>query len=79
MVGISDGRAFEPLFEQHVNPFAMQGDRKWIDVRVDVSTYAGEEVDLIFNTFASPPGKSPPLGDSRNDLGLWGSPQIVVR
>ncbi|MGH9308347.1 MAG: hypothetical protein ACRD1U_03185 [Vicinamibacterales bacterium] len=79
MVGISDGRAFEPLFEQHVNPFAMQGDRKWIDVRVDVSTYAGEEVELIFNTYASAQGMGGPTGDQRNDLGLWGSPEIVVR
>lgn len=79
MVGISDGRAFESLFEQHVNPFAMQGDRKWIDVRVDVSTYSGEEVDIIFNTYSSAQGQGGPTGDQRNDLGLWGSPEIVVR
>jgi hypothetical protein len=79
MVGVSDGRAFEQLFEQHVNPFANQGERKWIDVRVDLSTYAGEEVDLVFNTFASAPGQGGPGGDLRNDLGLWGSPEIVVR
>ena len=76
MVGVSDGRAFEQLFEQHVNPFANQGERKWIDVRVDLSTYAGEEVDLVFNTFASAPGQG---ADQRNDDGLWGSPEIVVR
>ena len=76
LVGVSDGRAFEPLFEQHLNPFANSGDRKWVDVRVDLSTYAGEEVDIIFNTFANLPGQ--PL-DERNDLALWGSPEIVVR
>jgi hypothetical protein len=76
MVGVSDGRAFEPLFEQHVNPYANPGDRKWIPVRVDLSTYAGEEVDVIFNTFASLPGQGP---DERNDLALWGEPQLVVR
>lgn len=79
LVGISDGRAFEPLFEQHVHPFANQGDRKWLDVRVDLSTYAGEEVDLIFNTYASLPGSGGAQGDQRNDLGLWGAPEIVVR
>jgi hypothetical protein len=43
---------------------------------VDVSAYAGEEVDLILNTYGSPEGGS---GDLRNDLGLWGNPEIVVR
>jgi hypothetical protein len=76
LVGISDGRAFDPLFSQHVNPFANAADRRWIPVMVDVSAYAGEEVDLMFNTFASPEGKQ---GDLRSDLGLWGAPEIVVR
>ena len=76
LVGVSDGRAYEELFTQHVNPFAQQGDRKWLPVRVDLSTYAGEEVDIMFNTYSSPPGAG---DDQRNDLGLWGSPEIVVR
>jgi hypothetical protein len=76
LVGVSDGRASEELFAQHLNPFANQGDRKWVDVRVDLSTYAGEEVELFFNTYGSLPGQAP---DLRNDLGLWGSPEIVVR
>ncbi len=76
LVGVSDGRAFEELFAQHVHPFANQGDRKWVDVRVDLSTYAGEDVDLIFNTYASLPGAAT---DTRNDLPLWGNPEIVVR
>jgi hypothetical protein len=75
LVGVSDGRAFEELFAQHLNPFANQGDRKWVDVRVDLSTYAGEDVEVIFNTYASPAGEP----DTRNDLALWGSPEIVVR
>lgn len=76
MIGVSDGRAFEPIFEQHLNPKANQGDRKWLPVRLDLATYAGEEVDLIFNTFASLPGRPE---DQRNDLAVWGSPEIVVR
>ena len=76
LVGVSDGRAFEPLFEQHLNPFANQGDRKWLPVRVDLATYAGEEVDIIFNTYASLPRQPE---DQRNDLALWGNPEIVVR
>ena len=76
LVGISDGRAFETLFTQHVNPFGNPPDRRWIPVMVDVSAYAGEEVSLIFNTYASPEGRP---SDVRSDLGLWGRPEIVVR
>jgi hypothetical protein len=76
LVGISDGRAFDQLFTQHVNPFANSTDRRWIPVKVDLSAYGGEEVDLIFNVRASPPG---PEGDLRNDLAVWGAPEIVVR
>ena len=76
LVGVSDGRAFEQLFEQHLNPKANPGDRKWVPVRVDLSTYAGEEVEIIFNTYSSPPGHG---DDQRNDRALWGNPEIVVR
>jgi len=76
MVLVSDGRASDELFTQDVNPFANQTDRKWTPVMVDLSAYAGEEVDVIFNTFASPPRK---VGDERNDLAVWGAPEIVVR
>ena len=75
-VGVSDSRTFETLFTQHVNPFGNPGDRKWIPVWVDLSAYAGEQIDLIFNTRASPPGQG---DDARNDLALWGAPEIVVR
>jgi hypothetical protein len=75
-VGVSDGRAYEPLFEQHVDPFNNPADRRWIPIKIDLSAYAGEEVDLIFNTNSSMPGK----GDNQdNDLALWGAPEIAVR
>lgn len=75
-VGVSDGRTFEQLVEQYVNPFGNPGDRKWIPVWVDLSAYAGETIDLIFNTRNSRPGAP---DDPRNDLALWGAPEIVVR
>jgi hypothetical protein len=74
-VGVSDGRAFEQLFSQHVHPFANQGDRKWIPAMVDLSAYSGEEVELIFNTRSGKPEK----GDIRGDYALWGEPTIVQR
>ena len=76
MVLVSDGKASDQLFTQHVNPFGKPEDRKWIQVTVDLSAYGGEQVDLIFNTFASPP-KVP--GDTRNDMPLWGTPEIIIR
>jgi hypothetical protein len=75
-VGVSDGRAYDELFTQHVDPFTNKGDRRWIPTTVDLSAYAGEEVDIIFNTNTSPKGKG---DDPRNDLALWGAPEIVIR
>jgi hypothetical protein len=76
LVLVSDGRASEELFSQVVNPFGHHPDRRWIPVLVDLSAYGGEEVELIFNTYASAPGKP---WDERNDLALWGAPEIVIR
>lgn len=74
--GVSDGRAFEKLFEQTVNPFANASERRWIPVMVDLSAYAGEEMDIVLNTRASA-GSLPP--DDRNDLPVWGAPEVVRR
>jgi hypothetical protein len=76
MVLVSDGRASDELFTQDVNPFGNPSDRKWTPVMVDLSAYAGEEVELMFNTYASPPGR---VGNLQNDLAVWGAPEIVVR
>jgi hypothetical protein len=75
-IGVSDGRTFEDLSTLHVDPFHNKADRRWIQVAVDVSQYAGEEVEVIFNTNNSMPGKGE---DRNNDLALFGEPQIVVR
>ena len=74
--GVSDGRSFERLFEQTLNPFKNPSERRWIPVTVDLSAYAGEEMDIILNTRASGGGLPP---DDRNDLPLWGTPEIVRR
>jgi hypothetical protein len=73
---VSDGRASDELFVQDVNPFLNQNDRKWIPLMLDLAAYAGEEVDVMLNTNASTPGKG---ADVRNDLAVWGAPEIVVR
>jgi hypothetical protein len=76
MALVSDGRASDELFVQDVNPILNQTERKWIPLMVDLSAYAGEEVDIILNTFGSAPGKGE---DVRNDMAVWGAPEIVVR
>jgi hypothetical protein len=74
--GVSDGRAFEQLFTQTVNPHANPSERRWIPVTVDLSAYAGEDMEIVLNTRASGPGHP---SDDRNDLPLWGAPEIVRR
>jgi len=74
--GVSDGRAYEDLFTLHLNPFANPGERKWVPVMVDLSSYAGEDVDVILNTNSSSPGQEE---DHRNDLALWATPKVVIR
>ena len=71
--GVSDGKSFEQLFTQTVNPVKNAAERRWIPVSVDLAAYAGEEIDVILNTVASGPGQP---SDERNDLPLWGAPLI---
>jgi len=71
--GVSDGKSFEQLFTQTVNPFKNPAERRWIPVSVDLAAYAGEEIDVILNTRSSGPGLP---ADERNDLPLWGAPVI---
>jgi hypothetical protein len=76
-VGVSDGSEFTELFSLVVNPYANPADRNWHDLFVDLSGYAGQRVDLIFNTRAGPP--DPPSDDRRGDAALWAEPKIVTR
>jgi hypothetical protein len=75
-IGVSDGRAYEELLTQHVDPFTNKRDRRWIPTTLDLSAYAGVDIDIVFNTNTSPKGKG---DDPRNDTALWGAPEIVVR
>jgi hypothetical protein len=76
IAGVSDGGTFKPLFEQHLHPYAREGDRKWFPIRVPLTPYEGREVEIVFTTAAS---ADPARPDQRNDLPLWGVPEIVVR
>ena len=43
---------------------------------MDLSQYAGSQVDLIFNTNASLPGQG---DDAAFDWAVWGEPEIFIR
>ncbi len=74
LVGVSHAGAYEELVSLVVNPFANPADRQWYPLRLDLSPYAGESVELIFNTRSGPDN-----GSQDNDLAAWGQPQVVVR
>jgi hypothetical protein len=75
-IAVSDGRTYDELLSQHVNPLTVNGDRRWIPVNVDLSAYAGEEVQIQFFTNTSENGQP---ADPRNDMALLGAPEIYVR
>jgi len=75
-IGVSDGRSYDALFTQHVNPYASASDRRWILVAIDLSAYGGRRVDIIFNTNSSLPGQG---DDTRGDLAIWGAPAVYLR
>jgi hypothetical protein len=81
MIGVSTGTSWSELFSLVVNPFGNPSDKGWKEITVDLSQYAGQTVDLIFNTYSSPgpsPGQ-PPRDDRNGDMALWGNPRVVVR
>jgi len=72
---VSDGRKADVLVEQLLDPMHNPNDRRWIPINLDLSPYAGQEVDIIFNTRAGP-GRS---SDTRYDWALLGQPEIYLQ
>jgi hypothetical protein len=80
LVGIShpgkDGKmVYDELVSLIVNPFGNPADRQWYPLMLDLSPYAGQEVEVIFNTR---PGAGAEA-NADNDLAVWGAPSIVTR
>jgi hypothetical protein len=74
--GVSDGRTYDELVRQHVDPQNNRNDRRWIPIEVDLSPYGGLSVDLIFNTNSSLPGRGE---NPANDWSVWAAPEVFVR
>jgi hypothetical protein len=75
-LGVSDGRSYDELLKQHVDPLHNTSDRRWIPVTIDLSAYAGQQVDIVLNTNSSLPGRG---DDNRFDFCVWGQPEIYVQ
>jgi hypothetical protein len=72
-IGISDGMVYDEMLSLTLNPFNNASDRRWNDISLDLSPYAGETVDIIFNT------RSGPTDDRNGDFAAWGEPRVVVQ
>lgn len=68
----------EEILNLVINPYGNPADRRWHDITLDLSEYAGEQVNLFFNTNSSPPMR-PPIDNRAGDLAVWGEPRIVAR
>lgn len=74
MVGVSAGGKYEELVSLIVNPFNNPADRQWLPLKLDLSPWVGQSVQLILNTRVSHAG-----GTTSPHLALWGAPAIVTR
>jgi hypothetical protein len=73
-VGVSRAGVYEELISLVVNPFANAADRQWYPLLLDLSPWAGETIEIIFNTNAGAGSNN-----TDNDLAVWGAPRVVVR
>jgi hypothetical protein len=74
---VVSGSEQSELLSLVVNPYGNPSDRGWQPLVLDLSQFAGENVDLVFNTYASPPPNTE--RDHTGDAALWGALRIVIR
>lgn len=74
-VGVSQGETYTDLLKRQVEPYRVAADRAWIPVSIDLGAYAGQTVNVVFNTHESPPG---PAANGMYDFAVFGAPRIVV-
>ncbi|MBI3970109.1 MAG: hypothetical protein HY332_02365 [Chloroflexi bacterium] len=60
----------DQLYAQRLNPRAHEDERRWVEVRLPLGTYAGQEIRLTLRT--------EPVDDVRYDWAGWGNPLVVV-
>jgi hypothetical protein len=72
-VGIEAESGHRELDWRSVQPQALEGDRRWFPMEMDLSAYGGQRVKLLFHT---QPGLA---GNAVNDACVWGAPRIVPK
>jgi hypothetical protein len=72
-IEIKDGDTIVALFSTFINPRDVPDDKAGRPVRLDLSQYAGREVELLFST---DPG---PSGNNAFDWAGWAKPQFVAK
>jgi 4-amino-4-deoxy-L-arabinose transferase-like glycosyltransferase len=73
VVTISAADGSHELLWRYIDPKSQPAARRWHDIALDLSAYAGQEVQLTLRTL---PG---PAGDGRYDWAGWGTPMIVQK
>jgi hypothetical protein len=73
LLEIRSGGTTETLFSTPLNPRDIPADRAGKPIRIDLSRYAGQEVELLFST---DPG---PSGNNTSDWAGWAEPRFVPR
>jgi arylsulfatase A-like enzyme len=71
-VSARDGDTTRQLYERTLDPGAREADRRWFDERVDLSAFAGRQIDLVFAT------ESQSKGALDESFPLWGNPTVVA-
>ena len=74
-VGVSHAGIYKDLVARNVDPFRVEGDRGWIPFSVDLTEYAGQTVEVVFNTQPSIPGI---VANDLYDFAVFGAPRIVA-
>lgn len=65
------GGSTEKLFSKYIDPKTNISDRKWHEYEIDLSRFAGQEIELLFTTA---PG---PKEDDKCDWAGWGDIEFV--
>jgi hypothetical protein len=59
-----------PIADGTLQPLAVPADRRWVDVDVDLTPWAGQPIEIVLRT-TGPPGVAP-----LDDRAGWGDPRI---
>ena len=74
-IGVTENGRHSELFARRVDPAHAAADKRWIPVDIDLSPFAGRQIDIVLRTDPSMPGAPP---NAAYDWALWGSPRIAV-